>query len=197
MLGRPPGEYEAGPDDEQEFLAGALHCRGAKWLGPRKRGVQVAVGIAAAVPVGHQPAFDSLLAAHEREAVELDITSKWMLMGARTSVGLDVVIARLDLRLEGPTVPTPVVTRIFFGDVRESGEVLWAAALARRVPVFRESTFRRVVRRTQDTAATGSEIKSILGGGGLEIGNLGGCDALRVGLERAGVKDDIFQGRCA
>jgi hypothetical protein len=40
-------------------------------------------------------------------------------------------------------------------------------------------------------------METILSSGGLEIGNLGGCDALRVGLERAGVKDDIFQGRCA
>jgi len=112
-------------------------------------------------------------------------------------LGLDAVVARLDLRLQRPTLPTPVLTRIFFGDVRESGEVLWAAALARRVLVFREPTFRRVVRQTEDTAATRSEIETILSSGGLEIGNLGGCDALRVGLERAGVKDDIFQGRCA
>ena len=112
-------------------------------------------------------------------------------------MGLDAVVARLDLRLQRPTLPTPVLTRIFFGDVRESGEVLWAAALARRVLVFREPTFRRVVRQTEDTAATRSEIETILSSGGLEIGNLGGCDALRVGLERAGVKDDIFQGRCA
>jgi hypothetical protein len=197
MPGRPPGEYEAGAEDEQEFLAGALYCRGAMWLGPRRRGAQVAVGTAVAVPVGEQPSFDLILAAYEREAVELDITSSWAVMGMPTSLGLDVVVARLDLRLEGPTLPTPVLTRIFFGDVRESDEVLWAAALARRVLVFREPTFRRVVRQTEGTAATSSEMETILSSGGLEIGNLGGCDALRVGLERAGVKDDIFQGRCA
>ncbi len=193
--GRPPGEYEVGLEDVQEFVAGALYCQRAMSLERHTPAGPAAAGIVVEVPVGQQPAFDRILATHEHEAVELDITSKWVVMHVPPSTALEpsVGIARLDLLLAGPTLPTPVLTQILFGEFRVRGQLLWAAALARRILLLREPTFHRIVLQEKDTPAIGSEDEAVRSGG-LEIEDPGGCDMLRVELEKAGVKD-VYEGR--
>jgi len=160
-------------------MAGTLTARDAMPIGPDSPVGKIAVALAVAVPIDEQTELDRLLAGRERgDDAVLDITSRWSVLGMPDGL----VLARLDLMLEGQTVATPVSVKILF-DVRETGPVLWAACLTRRMLLLREPTFRPAMEAPKPWTV------------GMEVGNLGGCDVLRVALERAGVPDSMFRGR--
>jgi hypothetical protein len=186
MPGRAPGEYSVGTDEAQEFVSGALAANDSRVIGSLAQGGPAAFALAIAVPVGQQRALDRLLADRERRHVGTDpvhFTARWSILRAAPPARS---IARLDLALAGRSLPRPVHARIAF-DLESFGVNLWAACLSGRVLLLREPTFRR---RIRGSAAPDAQT-------GLKIEGVGGCDVLRAALEKAGIADELFEGRHA
>jgi hypothetical protein len=189
MPGRQPGEYSVGGSEVQEFIAGAIVASETRVLGMLTPRGQTAFALTVAVPIGHQRAFDRILADCERSNVtgQLHITSRWSTLTAGPPGQEDsLALARLDLLLAKRSLPRPVQTRVVF-DLDAFWVNMWAACLTERLLLLREPTFRRRVRGHADPDAQT----------GLKIEGVGGCATLRAALEKAGIADELFEGRYA
>jgi hypothetical protein len=187
MPGRPPGEYSAGADEAQEFMAGALWASETRVIGMYTPHGQTAFALTAAVPTGHQRALDRLLADCERSTItgQLHITSRWSTLMPEPP-DQSKSLARLDLLLAKRSLPRPLEARVVF-HLATFGVNMWAACLTTRLLLIREPTFRRRVRGHADPDAQT----------GLKIEGVGGCETLRAALEKAGIADELFEGRYA
>jgi hypothetical protein len=173
-------DHEAGTDDRIKFVSGTLSAREVRPMVVRASSGPAALGLAVALPAGEQPDLDRLVAKAEGQQLGvIDIFGHWRVM----NVGANV-LARLDLHLTGSRLTGPVEARILF-DVKSAGAELWAVALSRRLMLLREAGFHdRLL-----------EMESVQRATGLEISGIPGCDVLAAALERAGVRDAIFNGR--
>jgi hypothetical protein len=95
-------------------------------------------------------------------------------------------LAHLDLLLAKRSLPRPVEARVVF-HLATFGVDMWAACLTTRLLLVREPTFRHRVRGHADPDAQT----------GLKIEGVGSCETLRAALEKAGIADELFEGRYA
>lgn len=115
-----PGSYLG---EIQEFTAGAMPVQDSRVLAlPRANSAPVALGLIAAVPP-QSSELATLTAGHEDDAITgVDYFARWAILLPTTTK--PYALARLDLRLGGPTV---FEARLLF-DIARYATSLWAAA---------------------------------------------------------------------